>query len=76
MNGETFSFEKGVDASDCETTVLRWIRKVKLLPPQLVKEQMPQGGHTETVDSEEITVIEIEKYVLNYLNERTRTQEK
>jgi hypothetical protein len=73
---KTFGFEKGVDASDCETAVLRWIRKVKLLPPQLLKEQMPQGGHTETVDSEEITVIEIEKYVLNYLNEKTRTQEK
>jgi hypothetical protein len=58
-----FNFKSGKEASDLETSVLRWLRKTKELPVHLSPKHMPQGGHSETVSSIEISAIEIERYV-------------
>ena len=46
-------------ASDLETEVLKWIRMEVGLPFCLSSKQMPQGGHTETVNAEEIALVTI-----------------
>lgn len=48
------SFKTVKEASDIETKVLEWLRMEVGLPIQLTSKQMPQGGHTETVDASEI----------------------
>ena len=58
-----YKFKSGKEASDVETSVLRWLRKTKELPVHLSPKHMPQGGHSETVSSVEISAIEIEQYV-------------
>jgi hypothetical protein len=47
-------FSTGSRAYDIEQDVLTWIRVQLGLGAYLVPEQMPQGGHTETVDASEI----------------------
>ena len=47
-----------------EQGILKWIRKELGLPTYLVKEQMPQGGFTETVDASEIDLSTIWEKVL------------
>lgn len=48
------TFETGEIAYRIEQEVLGWLRVDKGLQKFLVLEQMPQGGHTETVDASEI----------------------
>jgi len=49
---KTFTTVK--QASDIETSILKWLRMDVGLPIALTAKQMPQGGHTETVDASEI----------------------
>ena len=53
------SFSTVKQASDIETAVLKWLRMDVGLPIALTGKQMPQGGHTETVDSLEIDLATI-----------------
>jgi hypothetical protein len=46
--------DTGEEAYKLEEEVLDWMRNDLHLPVYLLSEQMPQGGHTETVDSLEI----------------------
>ena len=46
--------ETGEEAYEIEEQILGWLRLELHLPKYLVLEQMPQGGHTETVDASEI----------------------
>lgn len=48
------SFPTVQQASDIETSVLKWLRLQVGLPFFLTANQMPKGGHTETVDASEI----------------------
>ena len=48
------SFSTGEIAYEIEQEVLSWLRVELGLSKYLVAEQMPQGGHTETVDASEI----------------------
>lgn len=48
------SFETGESAYKLEQDILSWLRIELGLAKYLVAEQMPQGGHTETVDASEI----------------------
>jgi recombinational DNA repair protein (RecF pathway) len=60
---QIYNFKSGKLASDLETSVLRWLRKTKELPVHLSPKHMPQGGHSETVSSVEISAFEIQRYV-------------
>jgi hypothetical protein len=51
---KTMNFARGEDAFLVEQEILRWFRKEKDLRVYLAREQMPQGGSTETVDASEI----------------------
>ena len=51
--------------------LLKWLRKERGLPPHLVRELMPQGGFSETVDAEEISLPEIEVKLIALLQDRT-----
>ena len=46
--------DTGEQAYELEEQVLDWLRTDLGLPRYLLSEQMPQGGHTETVDASEI----------------------
>jgi hypothetical protein len=46
--------ETGERAYELEEQILDWLRNDLGLPRYLLSEQMPQGGHTETVDASEI----------------------
>ena len=48
------SFDVGEIAYEIEQEVLSWLRVEMGLSNYLVAEQMPQGGHTETIDASEI----------------------
>jgi hypothetical protein len=48
------NFESVQQASDLETSVLKWLRLQVGLPIYLSPDQMPKGGHTETVNSRQI----------------------
>ena len=48
------NFKTVQEASDIETSVLKWLRMEVGLPVFLSPKQMPKGGHTETVDASEI----------------------
>jgi len=48
------NFKTVQQASDIETSVLKWLRLQVGLPFFLTAKQMPKGGHTETVDASEI----------------------
>ena len=48
------NFKTVKEASDIETSTLKWLRLDVGLPFILNSKQMPQGGHTETVDASEI----------------------
>jgi hypothetical protein len=53
---KTLNFESGEGAYEVEQEVLHWFINELGLFPYLIKEQMPQGGWTETVDAAEITL--------------------
>ena len=50
----TKDLDNGEEAYELEERILEWIRIDMGLPKYLLSEQMPQGGHTETVDALEI----------------------
>jgi recombinational DNA repair protein (RecF pathway) len=64
---KTYKFKTGADASDCETAILRHLRIKLQLGVHLSGNLMPQGGHTETVDGEEITVLELTRLVDSFV---------
>jgi len=47
-------FSNGYSAHQVEQEILAWLRDELGLGIHLVAEQMPQGGHSETVDASEI----------------------
>ena len=53
------NFETAEIAYEVEQAVLAWLRLELALGQYLVLEQMPQGGHTETVDATEIDLATI-----------------
>ena len=56
-NWETFKtlkIDSGEEAHNIEQEVLEWLREVFGWTPYLTKNEMPQGGYTETIDAEEI----------------------
>lgn len=56
-NWETFktlNLDTGEKAYKIEQEVLEWLKEVFGWTPYLTKNEMPQGGHTETVDASEI----------------------
>jgi hypothetical protein len=53
------SYRTVKEASDIETKILKWLRMEIGLPFNLSSKQMPQGGHTETVDGSEIELVTI-----------------
>ena len=60
---KTWEFEDGKNAQKIEKEALRVIRKELHLPIFLSMSEMPQGGQTETVDAEEISLRELEKII-------------
>jgi hypothetical protein len=61
--------DTGEMAFQLEQQVLTWLRQEKKLGIYLVKDQMPQGGWTETVDSAEISVLEVRHFFEDLLTE-------
>ncbi len=53
---KSLNFETAERAYEIEQEVLNWIRIELGLPQYLVIEQMPQGGHTETLDASEVAL--------------------
>lgn len=53
------NFKTVQEASNIETSVLKWLRMEVGLPVFLSPKQMPKGGHTETVDASEIELVTI-----------------
>ena len=51
---KTLSLKSGEIAYEIEQDVFEWLREVFGWAPYLSKDEMPQGGHTETVDASEI----------------------
>ena len=51
---DKMNFSTGSGAYDIEQEVLTWLRVQLGLGTYLAAEQMPQGGHTETIDASEI----------------------
>jgi hypothetical protein len=51
---KTIEFTKGSDALELERKILEWFIKEKNLGPYLSRQDMSQGGWTETVDASEI----------------------
>ncbi|MEY4693338.1 MAG: hypothetical protein RL437_618 [Actinomycetota bacterium] len=56
---KSIKFETGDDAFQTEQQVLMWLRQKKGLGIFLSKEQLPQGGYSETVDASEIDLATI-----------------
>lgn len=63
---QSIEFETGDDAFQVEQQVLDWLRIKKGLGIYLIKAQMPQGGHTETVDASEIDLSTIWEKVIKF----------
>ena len=53
------SYKTVKEASVVETKILKWLRMEVGLPFNLSQKDMPQGGHTETVDASEIELVTI-----------------
>jgi hypothetical protein len=56
-------FELGEQAYEIEQKLISWLREDLFLPAYLSPELMPQGGWTETVDADEIELIDIWRQV-------------
>lgn len=67
---KSFNFDTADEAEYFETMLLKWLRKERGLQAHLVRELMPQGGFSETVDAEEISLPEIEVKLLALLQDR------
>lgn len=53
----------GAIATEIETKTFIWLRNDLGLGVHLSKEMMKQGGYSETVDSESISVLEVDRYI-------------
>ena len=51
--------DTGEEAYALEEQVLEWLRLEMRIPQYLISDQMPQGGHTETLDASEIDLATI-----------------
>ena len=59
-----WDFENGFAAHSCEQLVLKHLRKELKLPPFMILELMKEtGGHSETVEADSITLLELEKII-------------
>lgn len=67
---KSFNFDTADEAEYFETKLLNWLRKERELPQHLVRALMPQGGFSETVDAEKITLLEIEVKLIALLEDR------
>ena len=67
---KSFNFDTADEAEYFEAMLLKWIRKERGLAVHLVRGMMPQGGFSETVDSEEISLLEIEVKLMALLEDR------
>jgi hypothetical protein len=66
---KVWNFDTGFDAMKIETEVLKTLRKVMNLPIYLSKEDMPgTGGHSETVGSDSISLLQLEKLINKVIN--------
>ena len=57
-----YDLDTGETALELEQETLKWIRETLKLPTYLLKEQMPQGGWTETFDAEGISFVEVKEF--------------
>jgi hypothetical protein len=64
---KSYDFDTANEAEWFETRLLNWLRKERHLGIHLVRELMPQGGFSETVDRTEISISEIEQKLLELL---------
>jgi formylmethanofuran dehydrogenase subunit E len=65
-----WTFEKGSLARDVEAQVLSHLRKTLKYPPYLSKIEMgPLGGHTETVGADFISLLDLEKIILEKMEQ-------
>ena len=55
----TWEFDTAFEAEDIEQRVVRWWRDVLGAPPSVLRDQMPQGGWTETVSLLYVEVDEV-----------------
>lgn len=59
-----YRFDKGIQAFKVEQEILNWLRKDLNFPQHLTVDQMPKtGGQSETVSSEHITILQIQKKI-------------
>ena len=68
---KSFDFSTADEAEYFETKILNWVRNERGLPPHLVKELMPQGGFSETIDADAISLLEIEIKLKSLLEDRS-----
>lgn len=59
----------GAIATDIEAKTFYWIRRELGLGVHLTKEMMKSGGYSETVDAEEISVLQIDRYIKKLIRE-------
>ncbi len=67
---EKFDFEKGNEAYEAEQDFFRFIRNELKIGVHLVSEQMPQGGFSETMSGEEISLLEVKRLVQDVISGR------
>lgn len=60
---QVWQFADGRSAYEREAQILEWIRGDLLMPPYLLKEQMPQGGFSETFADDSIDTQEVIAFV-------------
>lgn len=58
-----YDFKTGKEAIKLENAVLQWLKKTKRLRMHLSPELMPQGGFSETFDSTEVSMSEIDGFI-------------
>jgi hypothetical protein len=58
-----WEFTKGENAIRVEAEALKHIRKTLGLTHYLSKEEMPQGGHTETFSLDQVSALNIRSYI-------------
>jgi hypothetical protein len=71
---KVWNTDTGGEAIDIEAEVFRILRKELQLPIHLTKAHMPKTeGHTETVDADSITLLELEKIIKKVMKGYTNT---
>jgi hypothetical protein len=62
-----WDFNKGENAIKVESETLNHIRKSLGLKHYLSKDEMPQGGHTETFSLDQVSALYIKKFINNII---------